>query len=134
MSLLVRPVRFALSAIARRSFAVFSPTVSKASTIAEVCEWASRSVALSGAGLDEDDVAILRREKIEGASLLTLTDAELTEDDMPRGARKKLLAAIAVIREPQGALDYNRNPLRHVGIIFVSFMRSDLATGGAVPG
>jgi hypothetical protein len=87
------------------------PPVSKASTIAEVCEWASRSATLSGAGLDEDDVAILRREKIEGASLLTLTDAELTEDGMPRGARNKLLAAIAVIREPQGALNYTRNPL-----------------------
>ena len=111
MSLLLPPpVRFALSALARRGFAVIAPAVSKTSTIAEVCEWAGRAVAQRGVGLDQDDVGILRREKIEGASLFNLTDAKLKEDSMSRGAREKLLTAVALMREPQGALTLQALP------------------------
>ena len=101
--LLAPPVRFALSVFARRGFAAIAPAVTKTSTIAEVCEWAGRAVAQRGVGLDQDDVGILRREKIEGVSLFNLTDAKLREDRMSRGAREKLLTAVALMREPQGA-------------------------------
>lgn len=72
--------------------------VSVASTVAEVCAWAGRDSTRGGAGLDGDDVAILRREKIEGDSLFALTDAELKEVGLPLGTRKRLLAAVALLR------------------------------------
>lgn len=71
--------------------------VSEASTIEGVCAW-----ALS-VGLDEDDSGILRREKIDGASLFEVSDADLLSVKMALGARKKLLSALGLIRGPATA-------------------------------
>ena len=79
-----------------------APTITEASTIEDICMWASLPVAAGGVGLDEDDVAILRREKIKGTSLFRLTDAKLKSDGMSRGAREDLLAAVSLLREPNG--------------------------------
>ena len=78
---------------------------SVASTVAEVCAWAGRDSTRGGAGLDGDDIAILRREKIEGDSLFALTDAELKDVGLPLGTRKRLLAAVALLPVRAGDLD-----------------------------
>lgn len=78
--------------------------VPSSSSVTEVVSWASRPSALGGAGLDEMDAEILRRERIDGAVLLTLTDTDLKGEGMTLGARVKLRAAIASLREPRGAL------------------------------
>lgn len=78
-------------------------TVTKASTIDDVCKWTGLPVSIGGVGLDQEDIAILRRQKIKGSSLFELKDAELAGIGLSLGARKDLLAAIALLREPKGA-------------------------------
>lgn len=73
----------------RRRVSSRNPAISNTSTISEVCEWAGRASTLGGVGLDDEDVSILRREKIKGVSLFKLTDVMLKEDGMPRGARRR---------------------------------------------
>lgn len=91
------------SLASRRDLAYSSAVVaSTSSTVAEVCEWAGRAVAERGAGLSDTDVDILQREKISGGSLFTLTDAELQSVGFTLGARKDLLAAVALLKDPQG--------------------------------
>ena len=73
----------------------FSTTaVSSGFSIVDVCAWATR------VGLSEKSVAILQREEIDGAALFALTDAMLVKIGMPLGARMRLLASIARLREP----------------------------------
>lgn len=79
-----------------------STAASRASTVAEVCEWAGREVNERGAGLEDDAVKILRREGIRGSSLFKLTDAELHSVGMTLGARKDLLAAVALLTKLPG--------------------------------
>lgn len=79
-----------------------APAISKASSCDDVCAWAAHAVSLDGVGLDDDDVGILRTEKIDGEVLFNLTDAKLVVDGMRRGPREKLLAAIERLRGPTG--------------------------------
>lgn len=78
--------------------------VTAGSPVSEVFSWASRPSATGGVGLDETDADILQRENIDGAALLALTDADLKGEGMSLGARVKLRAAVASLREPRGAL------------------------------
>ncbi len=73
-----------------------APTISKTSTVEEVFIWA-REV-----GLDEGDAGILKREKISGAVLFNLTDAELVKIGLVLGPRKTLVAAVDRFRRPPG--------------------------------
>ena len=73
------------------------------SSVDEVCKWAGCAVTAGGAGLSDASVAILRREEIKGTNLFELTDQELKVIGMFLGARKDLLAAVALLREPKGA-------------------------------
>jgi hypothetical protein len=57
---------------------------------------------VGGGGLNKQSARILEREEIDGAALFKLTDAKLKKLRMPLGAREKLLAAIACLREPLG--------------------------------
>jgi hypothetical protein len=65
--------------------------------VKSVCRWAEEFVSLG-----KNNVAILRREEIDGAALFNLTDLKLKEDGMSRGAREKLLAAVTSLKEPPG--------------------------------
>ena len=95
-------VRILLLRMSKRKRSSTTLAILTTSSVEEVCEWAGRAVTAGGVGLDSDDVAILRREKIKGTNLFTLTDKELKEDSMSRGARKDLLAAVTLLREPPG--------------------------------
>ena len=77
-------------------------TITEASTIDDVCKWTGLPVSIGGVGLDQEDIAILRGQKIKGSSLFELKDAELAAIGLSLGARKDLLTAIALLREPKG--------------------------------
>ena len=68
--------------------------ISNTSSVDEVCEWAISTVSNGGVGLDEEDVCILRKEKIKGSTLFKLTDTMLKEAGMKLGPRTDLLDAI----------------------------------------
>jgi hypothetical protein len=96
-----------------------APAISTVSSCDFVCAWASRAVAGGGVGLSATSVDILRRQEIDGEVLFNLTDAKLKEDDMPRGSREKLLAAIALLRELvcPGALLYRLQPYDRCALV-----------------
>jgi hypothetical protein len=79
-----------------------APVISEASAIDAVCAWAARAVAEGGAGLDEVDVCVLKREKIDGEVLFNLTDPKLEKIGLVMGPREKLLAAVDRIRRLPG--------------------------------
>ena len=72
------------------------------SPVSAVFSWASRPSATGGVGLEETDADFLRRENTDGAALLSLTDADLKGEGMTLGARVKLRATVASLREPRG--------------------------------
>jgi hypothetical protein len=82
--------------------ALFSTAVSPVSSVAAVTAWATRPVEEGGVGLDADDAGILQREKIDGMSLFSMTDAKLEKCGMVMGPRHKLLAAIARLLDIRG--------------------------------
>lgn len=63
---------------------------------ARVQEWAK------SLGLDDDDVEILRANKVIGSDLFNLTEDKLRADHMPRGPAGRLAAAIAKLPRPPG--------------------------------
>ena len=74
-------------------------------TATDVMSWDVSRVAdyaKSDAGLDDDDAAILRANKVNGKSLLNLTEDKLRADGMPRGPATILAAAIAKLLRPPG--------------------------------
>jgi hypothetical protein len=98
-----------------------------------VCEWASRDATIGGVGLSNGSVDILRREEIKGSSLFQLTDEALKEGGMPLGARIDLLAAVALLQEPQGTHERTCNSVVYMHLHCLISLHSLSAIGGAVP-
>lgn len=84
-----------------RRFATSAPALRKAAEmmgwgVAHVVEFAQSE----GVGLDDEDVEVLKKNKVDGESLLNLTEDKLRADGMPRGPATKLAAAIAKLPRP----------------------------------
>ena len=88
---------------AARFFATSAPALR---TAAEVMSWDVAGVVefakSESVGLDDEDVEVLKKNKVNGKDLLNLTKEELRADGMARGPATRLASAIAKLPRPPG--------------------------------
>ena len=98
---MLRVPSFLAYARAARRFATSAPALR---TAAEVMGWDMARVLefAKSEGLDDEDVEVLKKNKVNGKRLLDLTEDKLRADGMPRGPASDLAAAIAELPRPPG--------------------------------
>ena len=91
--------------LAHATVRLFATSAPKLYTATEVMSWDVSRVAdyaKSDAGLDDDDAAILRANKVNGKSLLNLTKDDLLRAGLMMGPATILAATIAKLPRPPG--------------------------------
>ena len=91
---------FRISTFVRAKARYLSTAASTLPKVSEIMSWDIMRVEefAKSVGLDDDDVKLLSANKVNGKSLLNLTEDKLRADGMLRGPASELATAIAELR------------------------------------